>query len=511
MTHHLEPRRANVLYARHPPMTEKSSARSYRFTLVVLSAGALLIGIAQVAWLPPWEGFDETAHYSYIQQFAETGTWPRFGDHISADIEDYLKVAPGPQGPMWSYRDFFTSSRQEIERGRTAVHALRDPTTPWRVGQGVNWEAQHPPLYYVLMGPIYVASKNLSLGAQLFVMRGVSYGIAWLGLCLALVAMSDMTQTPGVLRHTLLLGAALWPLIFPMWFPEMGRLGNDSLVILISACAWIILKKLVTSDGGLRQYAALGIVLGLGLLTKATLLAFVFVVLGFLTLRTWTAGADVAKLRRRLQGLLIFCAVLTAIAGWWYLQKFLETGNLIGSSDVATLSRGTGLIEGLRQHVDFYQIARLPWSLTMSFLWSGTWSLVQPPLASLVPLAVMALLMVIGYVWYVRTNQLATMDRISLVTLAVLLVGILYQSLVLFASRTGWGVAWYLHSFMPILAPLLGCAVAGIAPLRWGRSIFFTLLFYPLAFLPFALGLQGMFFAGCITKRTDLARIIRDV
>ena len=39
------------------------------------------------------EGIDKTAHYSYIQQLAEIGTWPRFGEPESAEVEDYLKIA----------------------------------------------------------------------------------------------------------------------------------------------------------------------------------------------------------------------------------------------------------------------------------------------------------------------------------------------------------------------------------------------------------------------------------
>jgi hypothetical protein len=33
-----------------------------RAATISLLAGSLLIGIAQIAQLPPWEGFDETAH-----------------------------------------------------------------------------------------------------------------------------------------------------------------------------------------------------------------------------------------------------------------------------------------------------------------------------------------------------------------------------------------------------------------------------------------------------------------
>ncbi|PYM60955.1 MAG: hypothetical protein DMD79_14360 [Candidatus Rokuibacteriota bacterium] len=53
-----------------------------------LLAGHLLLGVAHVAILPPWEGFDETAHYSYLQQLADRGELPRLGTaRMSTDVE----------------------------------------------------------------------------------------------------------------------------------------------------------------------------------------------------------------------------------------------------------------------------------------------------------------------------------------------------------------------------------------------------------------------------------------
>jgi hypothetical protein len=57
-------------------------------------AGSLVAGLGFCALLPPFDGFDETAHYSYIQQIAQTRTWPWLNDPISADVDDYLEVAP---------------------------------------------------------------------------------------------------------------------------------------------------------------------------------------------------------------------------------------------------------------------------------------------------------------------------------------------------------------------------------------------------------------------------------
>ena len=36
-----------------------------------LLLAVLLAGLGWLALLPPWEGFDEAAHYSYIQQIAD--------------------------------------------------------------------------------------------------------------------------------------------------------------------------------------------------------------------------------------------------------------------------------------------------------------------------------------------------------------------------------------------------------------------------------------------------------
>jgi hypothetical protein len=128
-----------------------------RWSRIALLAAALFIGFAQISELPPFEGFDETAHYSYIQQVAETATWPHFNDLLSAEIDEYLQIAPRPSTlkAKYSYHDFFASSATVVENGSLAIHSGRDGRRGWRPGGAVNWQAQHPPLYYFLMAPFY--------------------------------------------------------------------------------------------------------------------------------------------------------------------------------------------------------------------------------------------------------------------------------------------------------------------------------------------------------------------
>ena len=140
----------------------------------------------------------------------------------------------------------------------------------WTPGRIENWQAQHPPLYYYVLAPVYLATKTLSFAGQLFALRAFSCLIAWIGLCVTAVA-ALRGKIPERAALPLMFAIAAWPLIFPMWFPEMGRLGNDSLITVFAAFTAVLAWR-VSTAGAPRHYLMLGVVLGLALLTKATFL-----------------------------------------------------------------------------------------------------------------------------------------------------------------------------------------------------------------------------------------------
>jgi len=64
-------------------------------TELFLATFILFLGLGYLAILPPFEGFDETAHYSSIRQIADTATIPFYGSSfIDQKIEQYMKAAP---------------------------------------------------------------------------------------------------------------------------------------------------------------------------------------------------------------------------------------------------------------------------------------------------------------------------------------------------------------------------------------------------------------------------------
>src|ERR1044072_2153900 len=121
-----------------------------------LRLAALLIGLAQAALLPPWEGFDETAHFSYVAQIADTGTWPQGKEPLSADVEASTRKTPaGLLLRAWgSYAAFKTASPEMLDAARRELHAAPAAPRTWRPGQALNWEDQQPLLYYAMLAPV---------------------------------------------------------------------------------------------------------------------------------------------------------------------------------------------------------------------------------------------------------------------------------------------------------------------------------------------------------------------
>jgi hypothetical protein len=487
---------------------------------VLLLTASLLIGIAQIAILPPWEGFDETAHFSYIQQLAEKHVWPGRGDPLSLEVEDYAKVAPMPYSSTppyddnghWTYHNFFGSSAETIEAGREANYSRHEGPRPWQPGASPNWQSQHAPLYYLLLVPFFFLSKTWGLVNQLFLLRSVSYAFAWIGLCVAVLS-ARMTaklmcdrRDDTIFPAMMVLAPAMWPFIFPAWFPEMARLGNDSLIVLIAAVGWVGLLKLTSSDGGVRQHGFVGFLCGLGMLTKATFLPFTGVVLGFLSFRLWRDRRGTGVLQRRLAGLAAFIAILIATAGWWYLRKFFETGNVLGSADISKVVDAGGLVKGLTKNgsmATLVMFARGWLSIVGSFMWSGTWSFVKPPILSISPFVLMALLVAVAQIDWLRKSS-GDIRWVPVLTLAAFLIGLGYHLAVFIAAYGVWGTpGWYLHSFAPVFAPILAMGTATLLRSKL-RFPVMALLFYPLLFIPAVGALEALVYAGCGSKMSTI-------
>ncbi len=480
-------------------------SRGTRWCLLLLLAGIYLIGLAHIAVLPPFEGFDETGHYSYLRQIALTGRWTRYGDTMSADIDAYLAAAPTASAMQakWSYRGFFSAPVETVEAGRAAIHAPRSDHERWQFGRIGNWQAQHPPLYYVLLAPAFHLSKNWSLAAQLLFLRALSYTLACAGVTLALGAAFRLARARGVSAEPFVLAPVLWPLLLPMWFPEMARLGNDSLVVLLAALTWVFVARITSAERDWRSSLGLGLVLGLGLLTKATFIPLAAAVAGLLAVWFWR-GVSCENRRRAAINMAWMAGVAFMMAGWWYIAQFITTGSLTGSTDAIHLGHAGGLWQGLRERASLQVFGQIPWSWTNTVVWAGTWSFLVPPLRWFLPLLAAWAVIGVGAAIYLTQRGLRGIEWLAPMSAALLLGALLSYSLILIARTGAPSPAWYLHSFLPVLWPLLAWGLAGAMGTRGLRWTIAPLLAYPPVFLALVAAMHALFFSGCGTQKEGM-------
>ena len=342
-----------------------------------------LLGVAHVAFLPPFEGYDEPAHYSYIQQLADLAQIPRLGEaRISRDVDDY----PGPLAASRS------SGEADQGRGYRAYFSSDHPALPDRVpreyrpGKGPNWEAQHPPLYYFVMAPLYRLTWDWSWQANLLALRLFSWGIAFAGFVIGSRATQRTLAAMGQPAGLGLLASA-WPLLFPEFFPEMARLGNDSLCLFFAGLAWALILRLLEAPNW-RRAACFGIVMGLGLLTKALFLPIAAGSGAVLALAVYRRPQ-----RGRLADLAIAAGMAVAIGLPWYLRNLLLFGSLVGSADLIDVEQGGGVIGLIAQHISAEIVANMLRGLGVivaSFVWAGTWSRAILTPLSLAPILLLA-------------------------------------------------------------------------------------------------------------------------
>jgi hypothetical protein len=120
-----------------------------------------------VAAYYPFSGHDELAHYSYVRTLVTEHRIP-----VLPDLEQWRGALVGGQAPptdaipaeLYPYCRFTLDWYCEPENVRWNSDPPRIVTVPGYgyYPSGYQYVANHPPLYYALMAPVYLASSSLS-------------------------------------------------------------------------------------------------------------------------------------------------------------------------------------------------------------------------------------------------------------------------------------------------------------------------------------------------------------
>jgi len=291
--------------------------------------------------LPLWEGYDEWAHFCVIRAVAFEHRWlPPRDQPVPRDVEASLERGPVP----WEMRTLPSSLVTEDAYWTLSPDERMHLGEPYRPLGLTAYEALQPPLYYWLMTPLLWISAKASLATQVMLVRWASVLIA--SLAIPLIYRVALTVFEDARFALLAAGVAA---LMPEFAIDVARVGNECLgVVLFSLLLWM----------GLRgRPLALGIVLGIGLLTKAYFL---------------TAIPAIVLLARRQPRVVFALPAAGLISGWWYLRNLLTTGTLSGLSESVQL-HNFGPLELLRRGLEIHWWVPID-CILFSHIWYGAWS-----------------------------------------------------------------------------------------------------------------------------------------
>jgi len=475
-----------------------------RAVLSLYLLSLFLIGVGYIAIIPPFEGFDEPAHFSSLRQIADTGTIPLYGgSFLPRDVADYGgPVAYSSLTPPFdtglTYAKFF--ARPDLVARFVQEYREPQPHPPFIPSATPDWEAQHPPLYYLALAPLMRLVEPTAFVTQIFVLRLASYLLALVGVFFAWRAATSPASSTDT--RAAVNGFLFYPIMLPMFFPEFSRIGNDSLCLMLAGLAAYFLNRQLADGRSIAWPLALGISLGLGLLTKAFFLPITFAVTVFLLLRAWRGAIEGGSRGLQLRNVLVELAIALLISGGWYIYNALANGILISGDDA--IVRQGGILESLKQNFSVYLLARGIIVTIVTWIWAGTWSLVRMSPLLDAPLLLLVTMTICALAARLKHTPITDPVWLSVTLFAVFAGGLFAHFTVWIANGNSGGPGgWYLHILMPWAAPAIGLGVALILRRRWPRSIFTALACYAVLFQAIAVWSQIALFTGCAIKDDD--------
>jgi 4-amino-4-deoxy-L-arabinose transferase-like glycosyltransferase len=335
------------------------SRSAANFVLIVIVLAYLSIGAAFALQTPIWQAPDEPAHYNVIKSIATKQELPvlQFGDYDQAYNEDFTRT---PQN--------------------TATQSI-DP---------LRYENYAPPLYYLLAAPVYALTDGWIVALRLFsvLLGGGLLVVAY--LCVAEVFPQQLQ---------LALGTAAFVAFVPQHLAMLSAVNNDSLSeLLIALVLWQSLRLVRSPAAPTRQFAGLGVTLGLGLLTKST---FYYTAVPIAVVAILLHAKHHWSLVIRHLSFVFIPALLIAAPMW------LRNLSVYGGLDVMGLARHNAVVVGqptTAQWISDHGVGGLLqhfFTTTYQSFWGQFgWMAVPMPDREYLLLGILSVIALIGWVWW---------------------------------------------------------------------------------------------------------------
>lgn len=305
-----------------------------------------LVGALWTVAVPAFRAPDEPAHLDLLFYLAEGNSYPSwdgryFGEALQLDTVRYL-IDSHYSWPKFDAADAPPrGDRPDVDDlgGITPDANARHPDDR-RAGYPYvyNQMPQHPPLYYEAMAGVLrferwalPGTDRPSLDRELGLLRLIN---VLLVAPLPLLAWATVRRLGGGDR------AARVASLLPLGLPQLSYIGaalnNDNLLTLLGGVLAVLLAGVARGRRSRRTDVAVGVTIGLALLTKAFALVFVPWLFAAYALGAWTSRRATGRWRDHGIGALIAGGVGAAVGTWWWIANWIRFGEPAPTSETLT-------------------------------------------------------------------------------------------------------------------------------------------------------------------------------
>ncbi|MGB3713236.1 MAG: hypothetical protein WA996_02285 [Candidatus Promineifilaceae bacterium] len=365
-------------------MTEKR----WLALILILFTG---LGITYAIVTPIFEASDELWHYPMVRHLAD-------GNPLPIQVFDPLQAGPWKQEASQPPLYYYLGAALTFWIDTADMEAVR-----WlnpHVDNGVITEDGN--INLIIHDPSLPSWEGVSLAIRIVRLASVFLGSATVYLTYRIA--KEVVPT----RPEIFLGAAGVNAFIPMFLFISGAVNNDNLVIALSSLALLMIINLGSHPGRhqdrkgeIWKLLLVGVVIGLGALTKISAIGLIPLALIGIAVGQWKSAADspgVPKyfiiLRETLWRFALLLLPVLLIASWWYVRNIQLYGDWSGWNAFIAVLGKRATPAGLAQLWD----ERLGFMLSFWGLFGG----LNVPMADWVYrlLNIMLIVSVIGFVAY---------------------------------------------------------------------------------------------------------------
>jgi len=186
-----------------------------------------------------------------------------------------------------------------------------------------NWAAHHPPLYYLLGLPIEWALRHRPIFTRAFALRLFSLLLSTVTVVIAAMIGRMLFGTDDS-AEWLLLPCVM--VLSPAFSVHQVCINNDQLLILLYTLLLYLLLKWQDKPVSAKRAVVLGLICGLGMLTKMLFITAFIVIAVYLVLN---AKRSRQSLRSLFRTFAIVVAASLAVCGWWFIRNVMVYGRLL--------------------------------------------------------------------------------------------------------------------------------------------------------------------------------------